>query len=157
MCKPVFATLCQRLPQLENSLDMGKALIIEHRLAMAIRRFATTEFRTICNLFGIDRSTVCVCVHVVYDVICAIMFQEVVNVSRCHKWVRSKTELSELCTSSRCQPTPDKVLPCSFHNTEKDGTPSPRRQSVMTSTNSRMCLLVGLAQFTITGYLQTHL
>ncbi|XP_067652410.1 uncharacterized protein [Haliotis asinina] len=77
----MFNLLCQKLRRhLEKQSRIRQTICLEHRVAVAVYFLATTgEYRTIANLFGIHKSTVCCIVHEVCNAIYTYIFPAVVK------------------------------------------------------------------------------
>ncbi|XP_067654467.1 uncharacterized protein [Haliotis asinina] len=81
MSRAMFQRICEMLhPYIKKDCPIRDALTTEHRIAVTIYYLATTvEYRTVGNLFGIHRSTVCCVVHEVCYAICTHVFPDAVK------------------------------------------------------------------------------
>lgn len=81
--KSILKKVCKSLePHLQKSSPVREASSPQHRLAVMLYFLATTaEYHTIGYLFGIHKSTVCVIVHEVCELINEMLFPTVVKFS----------------------------------------------------------------------------
>ena len=77
--KPTFMYLCNTMLQHQDTV-FRKAISVEKRVAVTLWCLATcAEYRTIGNLFGIARCTVCVIVHQTVDAIATTLLRSYIK------------------------------------------------------------------------------
>ena len=95
MSKEAFNRLCRELSPHISKRDTNyrKAITVRHRVAITLYWLAdTAHFRTIGNLFGVGKSTVCGIVRQVCEVIVNVLLPNYINVPQNQHEVQEKIE-----------------------------------------------------------------
>ena len=95
MSKEAFNRLCVELSPhiLKRDTNFRKAIKVRHQVAMTLYWLAdTAQCRTIANLFGVGKSTVCGIVKQVCEVIVRILLPRYIYVPRSRQEVQEKIE-----------------------------------------------------------------
>lgn len=95
MSKEAFNRLCVELSPhiLKRDTNFRKAITVRHRVAITLYWLAdTAHYRTIANLFGVGKSTVCGIVKQVCEVIVRILLPRYVYVPRSRQEVQEKID-----------------------------------------------------------------
>lgn len=95
MSKEAFNRLCVELSPhiLKRDTNFRKAIAVRHRVAITLYWLAdTAQYRTIANLFGVGKSTVCGIVKQVCEVIVRILLPRYIYVPRSRQEVQEKID-----------------------------------------------------------------
>ena len=95
MSKEVFNRLCVELSPhiLKRDTNFKKAITVRHRVVITLYWLAdTAHYRTIANLFGVGKSTVCGIVKQVCEVIVRILLSRYICVPQSRQEVQEKID-----------------------------------------------------------------
>lgn len=111
--KRTFAFLCNKLSCMsKQDTGLKESITVEKRVALALYKLASSgEYKTIANLFGVCKSTVCEVLHEVVKEITEELENEFIQfpttreaIQDCVVWITTLLGISSMCWEHRWIP-----------------------------------------------------